>query len=539
MPKTVDVPGVGLTEFPDGMSDDQISQAIRAQTNWKAPATTTSPATSLTGGSHASDSWDSPSPQPHTDTNMFEGAAPSLLKPVGAFADGVVNEGLRQAGNVMSWMPGSIGRAGKAFKDSLDTPTGSQAAGSNTLKALEYAAPVGKAEEIGANAVPFLSRFAPKAVAKFAPDVAAGAASGAVSAVQGDGAGGIATNAALPLVARPVVNAVGKTLAATLGVKSGVGRQVVERAFQNPDSSQLLKAMRGELNDADVAANLQRYVTDYRDQASADYLSKLNNIKAGSIAPADAGKFVSDTEAKLQQEANNFGAVKLSNGKWDFRHSTLSAGDQSALTGLLDDVGDWGNQSRDLTPGGLDTLKKKVGALTGDSGQLNALANRVYDDAGSRLGKLIPGYEDMTSEYAKSSDFLRKIQSELGVKASGNTNPGTTVRKLSYLLKQNNDYREMLINKMGPKGQELLDQIAGRSLSSNIPRGLAQYALETPALYLAHSNPVTAAASIAASSPRLVGEGTRLAGKIAASPITPKLARPLTQTAISDLSSDN
>src|SRR5690242_5429992 len=37
MPKNVDVPGIGVVEFPDSMSDDQVSAAIQAHLNAPPP----------------------------------------------------------------------------------------------------------------------------------------------------------------------------------------------------------------------------------------------------------------------------------------------------------------------------------------------------------------------------------------------------------------------------------------------------------------------------------------------------------------------
>src|SRR5262245_4133836 len=55
MPQTIDIPGMGLVEFPDGMSDDQITTAIKANMpDAPKPATAADRAQAVSAGGYSS-----------------------------------------------------------------------------------------------------------------------------------------------------------------------------------------------------------------------------------------------------------------------------------------------------------------------------------------------------------------------------------------------------------------------------------------------------------------------------------------------------
>lgn len=347
------------------------------------------------------------------------------------------------------------------------------------------------------------------------------ATSGAMSAAQsgGDTTATLLGTALPGFMSSPVVKKAGELIGNVLGKTTGAGEAAIARAYLHPDSSGLVKVMRGDMGVNDVVNNLQTAVKGVRDSAGDSYKQTLSAISNQSVPGwhAKAGQALQDINDTLTAQLKKFGVVE-SQGKngieLDMKHLTGATPEE--VKNLVETVRNWGSEARDLTPGGLDTLKKKIGDVVGDTN--SALANRVYDTAKQKLNTIIPGYESMTADYANASDLLRKMKQEFNISASGGNNEGTISRKIQTMLKQNTNFRELLLNKL-PNGQELLDQVAGLHLNSVLPKGLIGQLLGAGSFFGAagvlHSP--AAIPSALAASPRVVGEGARIAGKIAQS----------------------
>lgn len=391
-----------------------------------------------------------------------------------------------------------------------------------------------------------LPKLASSGLAKFAMRTGgAMAASGAVSGVQsgGDAASTILGTALPAFMSAPAAKVAGKVASEVLGKTTGAGEAAIARAFLHPDSSGLVKAMRGEINPSQIVDNLQNTVKGVRDAAGDSYKQTLSAISNQSVPGwhAKAGQALQDINDTLTTQLKKFGVIE-SQGKngteLDMKHLTGATPEE--VKNLVETVRNWGSEARDLTPGGLDTLKKKIGDVVGDTN--SALANRVYDTAKQKLNTIIPGYESMTADYVNASDLLRTMKKEFNVTPGGNDNAGVVSRKIQNMLKQNTTFREDLMNKL-PGGSELLDQIAGLHLNANLPKGILGQLLGAGSFFgggaLLH-NPASIPA-IAAASPRLVGEGARIAGKIAQSglPVRDTARRAVTAGANGMLSGSN
>jgi hypothetical protein len=427
-------------------------------------------------------------------------------------------------------IPGDTGAKFKKMADEIpqSSTTGGKA-GALTEGALEFAAPVAEAGKLGSAISPFAKRGAEAL------------ASGAISKAQGDSNAGAVINAAIPMFGGAIVKGAGKALSEGLGISTGAGAKAIERAYQNPGSSDLVKAMRGQITEPEVVDNLKSAITSVRDNAGKDYRSQLDAIKQSALSPADATAHVASLNQKLDSVLPDFGVAKdPATGDLDFRHSTLDDTGKASLNSLKGTLEDWGSQPRDLTPSGLDTLKKKIGAFADPSSGIAPIGNKIYDASRSGLNDLIPGYSDMTSKYADSSNFVRDLTKEFSTGPGSTASPGTTVRKLAAMLKQNNNYRELLMDQLGPSGQPILDQIAGLHLSKLAPAGLAKFLAggEAASSLIHGGGPgLMALPAIAAtSSPRLVGEAALAAGN-AANKLGPlqKFVRPALQSGVSQI----
>lgn len=343
-------------------------------------------------------------------------------------------------------------------------------------------------------------------------------ASGILSAVQ-SGGDPVATTLGtiLPAVmSQPVVKTAGKMIGKYLDLKSGAGEGAIARAFLNPDSNGLSRVLKGSLDVDNIVTNLGEATTKYRNQAAAEYTQRLDKIANTQVQgwPTKSSAFMADIDYTLTNELKKFGVKQEANGAWNFNH--LTGADPNDIKELISTVYNWGTRGdvRDMTPAGLDVLKKKLGEFADKGGAMSALGSRMYERAKLGLNDIIPGYSQMTSEYNKAQELLRQFKSEFSVSPSGGSNQGTISRKIQTLFKQNTDYKELLMNKI-PNGSDILDQIAGLHLKSVMPKGMLKILLGGYGLH---------GMTAVLSSPRLVGEGARIAGRAAQSPATPVIA---------------
>jgi polyhydroxyalkanoate synthesis regulator phasin len=402
-------------------------------------------------------------------------------------------------------------------EDKLTRPNGiGQGTGKFLGDLAQYAIPAGEAAK-ATKGLGILARMATQ-----------GVVGGGVSALQSKGdpasaAIGAITGGAGELAA-PAIKVLGKVASNILGKTTGAGEATIQRAFDNPQSSELVKAMRGEYTVNDIVNNVQKSVSDFSDSAKSQYRNKLDTLVTnGKIPNWNAKGVVNDIQDSLTKEIKNFGGEINPDGTLNLRH--VSIADRPSIQSLHDEVSNWGSEAKDLTPSGLDSLKKDIiGPVAGSGGKLGALATRVYNTAKEGIEREIPGYGDMTKDYAQSQDLLRDLKSEMSVHANGQGNPGLIARKLSNLMKQTTDYKQSLIEKL-PNGKDLMDQIAGFGLSPFAPKGLAGVMVGGEGLAaMAHPSMWGPAIATAAStSPRLVGEGSRLAGQAAKSKAAPVL----------------
>jgi hypothetical protein len=362
------------------------------------------------------------------------------------------------------------------------------------------------------------ARFLPRAVRyalKLAPEAAAAAG---VSAVQTGGDPKAAALAAIlaggSKVVLPLAGAIG---AKVLGGTTGAGTKAVEKAAEG--SADFVNAMRGNTNEFDILNHLNQAAEGVKAERGAVYQRQLAQLPSMQL---DIRPLQSELSNALR--AHNINASLGSNGQplLDFSRSTISDPTaQNQVLGIYNDIRDWGNQSGDLTPFGVDVLKRRIDDLYSESSNARAFVQRLKNQARGLLNDQVPGYQQMTADYAQASDFLDNLKDlSLGAK-----NDGTAIRKFSTLMNQNNQFRQGLVDQLSKyAGRDLQAEIAGHAMRSAMP-GKIGFGLDALLGGYAWSHPGMwpgAIGTAAATSPRLVGETARLAGK--AAPYIPKAA---------------
>lgn len=246
---------------------------------------------------------------------------------------------------------------------------------------------------------------------------------------------------------------------------------------------------------------------------------------------------------RAKSEAYRNGMAKVSNDKtilnFDEIDKTIqSVSDQVSFKGqiknekaaqvgqkITEEIERWKNldPKEFHTPEGLDALKQRIGGIVEsipfEEKTARMVGTKVYNSIKSEIVKQAPVYADTMKGYSEASDLVREIERSLslGQKASADT----SMRKLQSIMRNNvnTNYgnRIDMMKKLEEQGgHEVMPALAGQALNSWTPRGLGGavagglgmggYALGGPGL---------AIPTLAAQSPRLMGEAALKTGQLA------------------------
>ena len=309
-----------------------------------------------------------------------------------------------------------------------------------------------------------------------------------------------------------------KSLPSVLGGTTGAGAMAVEEAFKagkegGAKGQAFTENMRGTADRLqvleDTKANLQAMIKQQQDA----YRSGMVDIKADqSILSFDdidkALKNATDRVTYKGKVTNNYGMSKVEEAQK-----------------LIDD---WRNSNpQDFhTPEGLDKLKQSLyDEVIADiplnkKNTLSAVGD-IYNSIKSTIQTQAPTYADTMKAYADTAEQVREIERALSQGKKATADAG--MRKLQSVMRDNvnTNYgqRVNMVNQLeatSPQfggGIPIKPALAGQTMSSGWPRGVQGVGtVGTAGLLSQASNPL-AAAYLAASSPRIVGEASYLAGQ--------------------------
>ena len=339
---------------------------------------------------------------------------------------------------------------------------------------------------------------------------AGGAVNGGISAGmvnQNDIGEGAMYGGALPgaaKVARAAGSMLGKgatgAIKHTLGMTTGTGGNSVATAYKSglEGGTSFLDNMRGDVPMTDVLQSAKSALGKMRLDRSAQYKAGMAGVSADKsvidFAPID--KAVSS----LRSMGNYKGQVINKN----------ASGTVDEISGL---VSQWKSldPAEFHTPEGLDALKQAINDVR-DTTQFGTAARKAADTAYNAVKNEItaqaPTYSKVMKDYSQASETLSEVERalSLGNKAAADT----SMRKLQSLMRNNVNTnfgnRLGLAKTLEQSGADILPAVAGQSMSSWTPRGLAGLAgLGTGAGAMMTANP-GALAALPFASPRLVGE---------------------------------
>jgi hypothetical protein len=304
----------------------------------------------------------------------------------------------------------------------------------------------------------------------------------------------------------------GSLLRKEAGLATGAGEEAFKQAYKagKAGNEEFVANMRGQAPMENVLNDAKANLAALKQEKNAVYRSGMEDIsKDKSILSFD------DITNKLK-EAKDIATYK---------GQTTNPNAVKALQEIKDVVGKWQglDPAEYHTPEGMDALKQSVGAILEDipyGTKARTVAENIYHSVKSTIAEQAPVYNNVMKDYSEKADLINEIQKSLSLGQKATV--ATGLNKLQSLMRNNVNtnygYRQELANKLMEGKKDLMPALAGQSLSSWTPRGLVGQGLDAGALLTLLGGvthlPATVA-TMATTSPRLMGETAYKAGQIA------------------------
>jgi len=308
---------------------------------------------------------------------------------------------------------------------------------------------------------------------------------------------------------RPVATAVVKTASGiksgvadvasgAMGITTGAGKETFKQALSG--SPEFTAGMRGSANAADVLNEAKQGLSQVKATRSVEYNKAMDDLAMQNTQSFDMGPIFT----KQRELAAQFGIKKTADG-WDFSRSSL-VDDEPKVRALFDLLDEWGTQGGDRSIRGIDELKQRIRQFRQPTNP--TLTAFVDDLARSTQGviKDVKGYKEIQDRYGAYSDFIDELERTLSLSESAT--PDQAITKLNSLLRDNSDYRRILIEEFKQAtGKDILASVAGQAASKAVPQGAAKIFAGGIGISMPHLIP-----ALAFSSPRLMAEFFNLVG---------------------------
>jgi len=310
-----------------------------------------------------------------------------------------------------------------------------------------------------------------------------------------------------------------KGVAPVLGMTTGAGSMAIEEAYKagkegGVKGKSFTENLRGTADQLQVLQDTKSNLKAMVEQQQQAYRSGMIDIKA-------------DQSILKFDDIDN--ALKKANDRIYYKGEVRSKDAAGYLTDTQNIIDKWkANNPADFhTPEGLDILKQKIyddvlSNIPINQKSSTGIIGDIYNSVKSAIQKQAPTYAETMKAYADTAEQVREIEKSLSQGRKATADAG--LRKLQTVLRDNANtnygQRVKLIDQLeatSPQyggGIPIKPALAGQALSKVTPRGMQAVGTVGTAGLLSQvtSNPV-AAAYLAGSSPRLVGEAAYLAGK--------------------------
>tara|TARA_R100000781_G_scaffold114679_1_gene86138 strand:+ start:574 stop:2124 length:1551 start_codon:yes stop_codon:yes gene_type:complete len=334
--------------------------------------------------------------------------------------------------------------------------------------------------------------------------------------------GAKAVSTATPLISKPLSSAVGMT--------TGAGGEALRQGFQagkvgGDTADAFTSSMRGTADAGEVVTDATSAMKNISDKSKTSYKGGMEKLKLDKVEIGFGD---------VKKSINNLIESKKYGGEF-----TLSQKAQNKLKSLQSIINKWEKNPNLHNAKGFDMLKRRIdaeypqGLKVGDEGIIVTEVRKVVFD---EIVKKVPKYKKVMKAYEEAVNLEKQMLKELSL--GNKSGAGTILRKLQSVMRNNAntnwgkrlDYVKML-DEAGLDAN-ILTKLAGQSLSSWTPRGLAQGGANLQLAGLGYGvasgafNPAGLIPSIIASSPRAMGELSYGAGKFSnvANKVLPKVS---------------
>jgi hypothetical protein len=134
---------------------------------------------------------------------------------------------------------------------------------------------------------------------------------------------------------------------------------------------------------------------------------RLNNksIKQTASGPERKGEF--------DWERTSVGSMKKTKKGWS------GTGDVKDLKDMYDQIMKWGSKPEDITPMGLDMLKRNLDQFYSPKSDVRAFTTSARNKVKDLIVKNVPEYAEMTKGYSEASNLIKDIESNLMIRKEG------------------------------------------------------------------------------------------------------------------------
>jgi hypothetical protein len=296
-----------------------------------------------------------------------------------------------------------------------------------------------------------------------------------------------------------------------LGTTTGIGSKALTTAYMTGYTGENALAftshMRGGANKLDETLNTaQKLIGDLKTNTKEVYIAGKNglNLADTPIDPNIINKVLLD-----------FKNSKSFNGALE-----LSKEARAKLVIVEKLIADFNANKGLHNARGLDFLKRQIDNEypTGfNQGDATVVISSIRDGIKKAVVTAVPEYVDVMKSYEDAITLSKDLEKGLGLQA--NASAQLTLNKLNQSIKNNS------ASQFGNKGNQLsiLDDsgklesmLSGDALNSAMPRSLQSLIPSGLGMMAGYgANPLAMAGLLATSSPRLMGEASHLAGKVA------------------------
>jgi hypothetical protein len=327
----------------------------------------------------------------------------------------------------------------------------------------------------------------------------------------------------IPSVASKGGELLGSLLRKGTGISTGAGEEAIAQAYKSgkAGNQEFLENMRNEVPMENVLNKAKSALAEMRSQRSKEYQTGIASTKENQVFLNFKPIKQAFTETLDSLKSKGIGGEEASKVGPDTMKKV------NEIKGILNE---WQKKPTLHTAGGLDDLKQRLDDVytEGMTDQAKRILSNTRNAVKDTIVTQDKNYASTMEKYEQALALEREIERSLSL--GKNKAQETALKKLQSLTRNNvnTDYgfRQELANKlMNRGGVDLMPAISGQALNSWTPRGLVGQGLDVSAglgaILSGGAHLPGLAATMASTSPRLMGETAYKAGQIAAK--TPKM----------------